>query len=134
MKNIFEVSRLTYYAIKCLGFFPATVNFVNLGIVSTGNFDFIFYILSLAFTTFAWIKLSDITIGNSTKSVILELGTILLMNGSLISMFLYKVWNFVMRKNYYKIVMDIHWIDLEVSVNCSVLIDFFKLKSLYSVD
>lgn len=118
MKNIFEVSRLTYYAIKCFGFFPATVNFDNFGIVSTGNCDFIFYILSLVFTTFALIKLSDITIGNSTKSVILELGMILLKNGSLISMFLYKAWNFVMRNNYYKIVMDIHWIDLQVSVNC----------------
>ena len=118
MKNIFEVSRLTYVFIKCLGFFPATVNFVNLEIVSTKKCDFLICILSLTFTSFAWIKLSDVTIGNSTKSVILEMGMILLINGSLISMIFYKIWNFVMRKNYYKIVTDIHWIDLQVSINC----------------
>lgn len=113
MKNIFEVSRLTYYVIKGLGFFPATVNFVNLGIVSTGKCDLIIYVLSLVFTSFTFIKLSDTTIGHDIKHII-QLGMILLMNGSLISTFLCKVWNFLMRKNYYKIVTEIHWIDLQV--------------------
>lgn len=129
MKNIFEVSRLTYIVIKYFGFFPATVNFVNLEIVSTEYSDLIIYILSLVFTSIAWIKLSNVTIGNIKKSVILELGLIILMNGSLISMVLYKVWNFMMRKNYFKIVMDIHWIDLKVCI--TNLIDFFKLIPLY---
>lgn len=114
--NIYDVCRFTYLMVKVLGFNFLTVEFgsFNKGQIKTTIYDYFLFFVSLIYSVFARFYLSKVTLKDSTKSIVLETASHLIMNFSLLLIIFLKLWNFLIREKYAKIISNIHWIDLQV--------------------
>ena len=115
-ENVFEVNKITYYFSKIINFHFLTIEKIKYGKyrVYTSKWDIVRFFISMSFYIWYFLDSFKTPLSITERSIIFDIGNML--NGKLqmlhpaISM----VQIFCFRKEYFKIIENIHWIDRKV--------------------